>query len=210
GRRNVLYLNDLGLTGPDLILVHCIWLDEEEKDILVRTGTRVVHCPSSNLKMASGVCPVPDLLNRGAVVSLAADGAPNNNNLDAFLEMRLAALIQKPLHGPTAMPAPLVFEMATLGGARALGLEKEIGSLEVGKKADLALVSLEDLHTQPVDGVNVYTQLVYQARGSDVTLTMVDGKIVMEKGELQTIDAAEIRKKANEAVRRVVRRAGLA
>ncbi|QGP93593.1 Melamine deaminase [Neomoorella glycerini] len=210
GRRNVLYLDDIGLTGPDLILVHCIWLSEEEKDILARTGTKVVHCPSSNLKMASGICPVPDLLNRGTVVSLAADGAPCNNNLDAFMEMRLAALIQKPLHGPTTMPAPLVFEMATLGGARAMGMEKDIGSLEVGKKADLALVSLEGLHTQPADGVDVYTQLVYQARGSDVTLTMVDGKIVMEKGELKTIDAGEVREKANKAVLRVLRRAGLA
>ncbi|CEP66592.1 5-methylthioadenosine/S-adenosylhomocysteine deaminase [Moorella glycerini] len=209
-RRNVLYLDDIGLTGPDLILVHCIWLSEEEKDILARTGTKVVHCPSSNLKMASGICPVPDLLSRGTVVSLAADGAPNNNNLDAFMEMRLAALIQKPIHGPTSMPAPLVFEMATLGGARAMGMEKEIGSLEVGKKADLAIVSLAGLHTQPAAGVNVYTQLVYQARGSDVTMTMVDGKIVMERGELKTIDAGEVRKKANEAVLRVAQRAGLA
>ncbi|BCV21300.1 5'-deoxyadenosine deaminase [Moorella sp. Hama-1] len=210
GRRNVLYLDDIGLTGPDLILVHCIWLNEEEKEILARTGTRVVHCPSSNLKIASGICPVPELLDRGTVVSLAADGAPCNNNLDAFMEMRLAALIQKPLHGPTTMPAPLVFELATLGGARALGMEQEIGSLEVGKKADLALVSLDGLHTQPADGVNVYAQLVYQAKGTDVTLTMVDGQIVMEKGELKTIDAAEVRRKANEAVQRIARRAGLA
>ena len=210
GRRNVLYLDDIGLTGPDLILVHCIWLNAEEKDILARSGTKVVHCPSSNLKMASGICPVPELLDRGAIVSLAADGAPCNNNLDAFMEMRLAALIQKPLHGPTSMPAPQVFELATLGGARAMGLEKEIGSLEVGKKADLALVSLEGLHTQPVDDVNVYTQLVYQAKGSDVTLTMVDGKIVMENGELKTIDNDEVRQKASEAVQRVSRRAGLA
>lgn len=209
-RRNVLYLDDIGLTGPGLILVHCIWLDEEEKDILARTGTKVVHCPSSNLKMASGICPVPDLLSRGTVVSLAADGAPCNNNLDAFMEMRLAALIQKPVHGPTSMPASVIFEMATLGGARAMGMEKEIGSLEVGKKADLALVSLDGLHTQPEDGVNVYTQLVYQAKGSDVTLTMVDGKIVMEKGELKTIDVDEVRRKANQAIQRVAHRAGLA
>ncbi|MDN5345051.1 MAG: hypothetical protein PWQ18_1165 [Clostridia bacterium] len=210
GRRNVLYLHDIALTGPDLILVHCIWLNEEEKDILARTGTRVVHCPSSNLKIASGICPVPELLDRGTVVSLAADGAPCNNNLDAFMEMRLAALIQKPLHGPTTMPAPLVFELATLGGARALGMEKEIGSLVVGKKADLAIVSLEGMHTQPVADIDVYTQLVYQARGSDVILTMVDGKIVMEKGELKTIDADEVIRQANEAVQRVARRAGLA
>ncbi|MGI9861691.1 5'-deoxyadenosine deaminase [Moorella naiadis] len=209
GRRNVLYLDDIGLTGPDLILVHCIWLNEAEQEVLARTGTRVVHCPSSNLKLASGICPVPELLERGTVVSLAADGAPNANNLDAFMEMRLAALIQKPRHGPTSMPAPLVFELATLGGARAMGLEQEIGSLEVGKKADLALVSLEGLHTQPADGVNVYTQLVYQAKGSDVTLTMVDGKIVMEKGELKTIDAWEVRKEVKKAVARVCRRAGL-
>lgn len=209
GMRNVIYLHDLGLTGPDLILAHCIWLADEEKDILAQSGTKVVHCPGSNLKLASGICPVPELLDRGMVVALAADGAPNNNNLDAFLEMRLAALIHKPLHGPAAMPADRVFEMATLGGARAIGQEKQIGSLEVGKKADLALVSLKGFHTQPAVDINLYTALVYQARSTDVTLTMVDGRIVMEARELKSIDAAEVSHKANEALLRVTARAGL-
>ncbi len=113
GLRNIVCLEKLGLTGPNLILAHCIWLDEAEKEILVRSKTRVAHCPSSNLKLASGIAPIPELLSLGAEVSLAADGAPCNNNLDGFVEMRHAALIQKPLHGPTVMPAWKVFELAT-------------------------------------------------------------------------------------------------
>ena len=134
-------MEKVGLTGPKLILAHCIWLDEAEKEILIQSKTRISHCPSSNLKLASGIAPIPEMMKRGAEISLGADGAPCNNNLDGFREMRHAALIQKPLHGPTVMPAQRVFELATLGGARAIGHEQDLGSLEVGKKADLAVVS---------------------------------------------------------------------
>ncbi len=210
GRRNVVFLDEIGLTGSRLLLAHCIWLDEEEKKILVESQTRVVHCPSSNLKLASGLAPIPELLARGALVSLAADGAPCNNNLDAFVEMRHAALIQKPLLGPTVMPAQQVFEMATLSGAKAILHEHDLGSLEVGKKADLAIVSLAGLHTWPNEHVDVYAQLVYQAHSSDVRLTMVDGQIVMQDRQLLTIDVPTLKKSSTRSLHRVLQRVGLA
>jgi len=210
GMRNVVYLDKIGLTGPDLLLAHCIWLDETEMDIIAKTQTKVVHCPSSNLKLASGIAKIPELIKRGARVSLGADGAPCNNNLDQFVEMRLAALIQKPIYGPTVMPAEEVFALATVEGAKAMGLEKEIGSLEVGKKADLAIVDLDNLHSYPLaPNMNIYSQLVYQAKSSDVVTTIVDGEIVMEDRVLKTIDEAEVKTKVNEAIKRVAKRAGV-
>lgn len=209
GMRNVVYLRHLGLTGPDLILAHCIWLDDTEMDILAETGTTVVHCPSSNMKLASGVAKIPEMLERGITVGLAADGAPCNNNLDQFQEMRLSALMQKPLHGPTVMPAEKVFELATIGGAKAMGLDSQIGSIEPGKKADLALVRLDGLHNTPSEGDTIYSQLVYQLHSSDVTTTIVDGRVVMENRQLKTINEEEVSKKCREAIGRVKQRAGL-
>ncbi len=209
GMRNITYLDKVGLTGPKLILAHCIWLDDAEKDILIQTKTRISHCPTSNLKLASGIAPIPEMMRRGAEVSIGADGAPCNNNLDAFREMRHAALIQKPLHGPTAMPAKSVFELATLGGARAIGHEHDLGSLEVGKKADLAVVSLQGLHTWPKEHVDVYSQLVYQATASDVRLTMVDGQIVMKDRQLLTIDVPRLKVSSTKSLNRVMGRVGL-
>jgi len=209
GLPNVVYLDRLGLTGPNLILAHCIHLQDIEKDILAQSGTHIAHCPGSNLKLASGIAPVPDLLSRGARVSLGADGAPCNNLMSMFSEMRLAALIQKPLHGPLAMPAETVFAMATIYGADAMGLADEIGSLEVGKKADLAVVSLEPWHHCPPQGAGVYAHLVYQAMASDVEATIVDGQLVMQKGHLLTIPELELRQNAAKALERVRQRCGL-
>src|SRR6185503_10059410 len=131
----IAYLDQVGLSGHDVGLAHCVWVGERERGILRDTGTHLLHCPSSNLKLASGVAEIPELAEAGVAVSLGADGAPCNNNLDGFMEMRLAALIHKPRAGSSAMPARQVVRMATMGGARALGLDGEIGSLEVGKKA---------------------------------------------------------------------------
>jgi len=209
GMRNIIYLDKVGLTGPKLILAHCIWLDEAEKEILIQSKTRISHCPSSNLKLASGIAPIPEMIKRGAEISLGADGAPCNNNLDGFREMRHAALIQKPLHGPTVMPAQRVFELATLGGARAIGHEEDLGSLEVGKKADLAVVSLQGLHTWPNEHVDVYSQLVYQATSSDVRLTMVDGQIVMRDRQLLTIDVPRLKASSTLSLKRVMARTGV-
>lgn len=209
GLRNIIYLEKLGLTGPKLILAHCIWLDEAEMEILAQSKTRIAHCPSSNLKLASGIASIPELLKRGAEISLGADGAPCNNNLDGFREMRHAALIQKPLHGPTVMPAQRVFEMATVAGARAIGHEQDLGSLEAGKRADLAVVSLQGLHTWPHDHIDVYAQLVYQTNSSDVRLTMVDGQIVMKDRQLLTIDVPRLKESSRLSLERVKQRVGL-
>jgi cytosine/adenosine deaminase-related metal-dependent hydrolase len=128
------------MSGAHVGLAHCVWLTDREKAVLARTGTHLLHCPSSNLKLASGVAQVPELLAAGVSVSLGADGAPCNNNLDGFMEMRLAALVHKPRVGPRAMPASTVVRLATMGGAAALGLADKIGSLEPGKRADVNVV----------------------------------------------------------------------
>lgn len=207
--RNVVYFDRLGLANEDLILAHCIWLNQEEMEILRKCRIKVVHCPSSNNKLASGIAKIPDMLKLGIGVSIAADGAPCNNNLDPFNEMRLAALIQKPIYGPTSMPAEIVFELATLGGADAMGMSDQIGSLEPGKKADLAMVDLNKLHSTPNDNANVYAKLVYQAKASDVCLTMVDGRIVYEEGELKTMDEGEVIREGNRVIKKVCQRAGV-
>ena len=209
GLPNVVYLNELGLCNPRLVLAHCIHLQDNEVSILAQSGTHVAHCPSSNLKLGSGIAPVPELLEQGCNLSLGADGPPGNNNLDAFMEMRLAALIQKPGHGPQSMPAQQVFEMATLGGARALGLEKETGSLEPGKKADIAVVSLAGWHTRPLNAAGVYSQLVYQVRAADVQAVLVDGKLLMQEGRLLHLDEDRLRPAGERSLQRVARRAGL-
>jgi 5-methylthioadenosine/S-adenosylhomocysteine deaminase len=206
GMRNVVYLDSIGLANEHLILAHCVWLNEEEKRIIKKRGVKVSHCPGSNLKLASGIADIPDLLTVDAFVSLGADGAPCNNNLDMFNEMRLAAIIQKPKHGPTCMNAKTIFEMATIGGARAVGLEKEIGSLEVGKKADLAILNLNDFHLYPSSEVDPISRIVYSATRADVETTIIDGKIVMENRIMKTIDKAIVLKEANHSIKRLIKR----
>jgi 5-methylthioadenosine/S-adenosylhomocysteine deaminase len=206
GMRNVLYLDHVGLVHERAVLAHCVHLEQQEVDRLGERQAHVAHCPSSNLKLASGIADVPRLLARGINVGLGADGAACNNNLDGFQEMRLAALIQKPLHGPKAMPARTVLEMATIRGARAMGLAQAIGSLEVGKKADLILVDLQGLHVSP--GADLISTLVYGARAADVTLTMVDGAILMRGGRLLTMDADQVRRNADDSIQRLMRRIG--
>src|SRR5262245_40611162 len=149
GCGNIEAFNRYGLLHDRLCVAHCVWTNNREKGLLRESQARVLHCPSSNLKLGSGIAPIWKMHRAGISVSLGADGAACNNNLDMFQEMRLAALLQKALHGPEAMPAATVLEMATLGGARALGLEKEIGSLEIGKRADVILVNLRNLHSTP-------------------------------------------------------------
>jgi len=146
GLRNVLYLDSVGIAGPHVVLAHCVHLNDREIDLLAETGTHAAHCPSSNLKLGSGVAPVAEMLERGVSVSLGADGAPCNNRLDMFTEMRTAALLQKVRRGAEALPARRALRMATLDGARALGLEGQIGSLEAGKLADITILDLERLH----------------------------------------------------------------
>jgi 5-methylthioadenosine/S-adenosylhomocysteine deaminase len=177
--------------------------------MLCCSKTNISHCPTANLKLASGIARIPELLAGGARVALGSDGPPCNNNLNLFQEMRLAALIQKPQYGPSSMPAEKVFELATLGGAQAMGLDKEIGSLEKGKKADIVLVKLGGWHTQPLAAARVYTQLVYQARSDDVYCTIVNGKILMQDSRLTTIDERELRAGVEDSFSRVARRSGI-
>jgi 5-methylthioadenosine/S-adenosylhomocysteine deaminase len=144
-----------------------------------------MHCPSSNLKLGSGVAPVMEMLARGISVSLGADGAPCNNRLDMFTEMRTAALLQKVAHGADALPARRVLRMATVDGARALGIEHETGTLEVGKRADVILVSLDGLHLMPRP--DIISALVYAATATDVRTVIIDGRIVMRERELLSV-----------------------
>ena len=190
GVRNIVYLDSVGLTGRHVALAHCVHLNVDEIDILKTTGTNVVHCPSSNLKLGSGIAPIAKLLEEGVSVSLGADGAACNNRLDMFTEMRTAALLQKVLHGPEVLPASRVLRMATIDGAKALGLDADIGSLEVGKRADVSVIRLDRLHSTPVS--DVVSALVYSAEADDVESVIIDGEVVMKERSLMTLDESEI------------------
>jgi len=196
GRRNIEYLRDVGLTGRHVVLAHCIWLDDLELDILYESGTRVAHCPSSNLKLGSGFARIKDMLERGIGVSLGADGAPCNNRLDMFTEMRTAALLQKALHGPQCMPALTTLRMATIEGAKALGLDSEIGSIETGKRADLMLLNLEKLHSTPQP--DLISTIVYTGCAADVETVIIGGRIVMRDRRLLTLNEAQVITQARE------------
>ncbi|MEW4369154.1 5'-deoxyadenosine deaminase [Paenibacillus kandeliae] len=208
GMRNIVYLDHIGLANPRLILAHCVWLSEEEKQILHKRGVKVTHCPGSNMKLASGIAEIPDLMNRHIHVGIGADGAPCNNNLDMFQEMRMTALIQKVPHGPTVMDARTVLRMATMGGAEVLGMAKEIGSIEVGKKADLVLLDLEDYHTFPSHDVDVYSRVVYSAGRSNVDTVLIDGQIVLEHRQVRTIDRSIVLRESDRAIKRLITRIG--
>jgi 5-methylthioadenosine/S-adenosylhomocysteine deaminase len=202
GHDEIAYLDSVGISGPGAALAHCVWVDKDDIAVLARQRTNIVHCPSSNLKLGSGIAPIPEMLAAGCRVGLGADGAPCNNRLDAFTEMRLAALIQKPRLGPDALPAIQALELATLGGARALGLETEIGSIEAGKCADLIVLDLDGPHAQP-DDADLISRIVYSARAADVRHVIVDGKIVVRDGELKTAKVEDIRRVANTQARRL-------
>ena len=207
GRRNVAYLDSLGISGAHVLLAHCIHLDTEEMETLSRTKTNVAHCPSSNLKLGSGLARVAEMLARKIPVSLGADGAACNNRLDMFTEMRTAALLQKLAHGPEVLSAAQVLRMATIDGARALGLDNEIGSLEVGKRADVIVVDLNQLHSSPKQ--DVISSLVYSAQPSDVRVTIINGRVVMRDGELLSLNEDSVMADANPEASALARRAGL-
>ena len=194
GMRNVHWLDEVGITGEDVVLAHCVWTDESEREVLADTGTHVTHCPSSNMKLASGVAPVQDYLDRGINVALGSDGPPCNNTLDPFTEMRQASLLQKVDRlEPTALPAKTVFEMATVNGARAAGFDR-VGALRAGWKADIVGLDTDLTRATPIH--DVLSHLVFAAHGDDVQFTMVDGQVLLDDGELQVADAATIRERA--------------
>ena len=186
GLRNIDYLNRIGLAAPHVVLAHCVHLSDGEMDILRQTGTHVAHCPSSNLKLGSGIARISEMIERGISVTIGADGAPCNNRLDMFTEMRTAALLQTVSRGPEALPALSVLKMATVEGARALGLADEIGSIEAGKRADLILLNLDRVYTTPHP--DVVSTIVYAAEPSNVEAVWIDGRAVLRDGRLTTMD----------------------
>ncbi|MGG1633415.1 5'-deoxyadenosine deaminase [Paenibacillus sp. NRS-1760] len=206
GMRNVVYLDHIGLAKPNLILAHSIWLDEEEKRIIRERGVKITHCPGSNMKLASGVAEIPHLLEQGIDIGIGADGAPCNNNLDMFQEMRLTAYMQKVKHGPTIMNAKTVLRMATMGGAKVLGLENEIGSIETGKLADLQLHDLEDFHVYPSFDADWYSRVVYAATRGDVDTVLIDGQVVMENKIVRTVDKKVVLKEADRSLKKLIAR----
>jgi len=184
GRKNIEYLDDTGLASERLCLAHCVWVDDGEQALLAERDVKVLHCPGSNLKLGSGLAPIVEMRAKGISVSLGADGAACNNHLDMFEEMRLAAVLQSVRRQPGALTARDVVAMATREGARALGLQAEIGSIEPGKKADLILV-----HTH---GPDPYSTIVYASRGTDVRAAIVDGQLLIDEFRPTVWDVQEI------------------
>lgn len=212
GHRPVEVLAQAGATGQRSQFAHCVWTTPDEREILARSGTSVIHCPSSNLKLGSGIAPIPDYVRRGIPVSLGADGAACNNSLDAFVEMRLAALIHKAALGPTVMPAALVYDMATAGGAAALRWPGLQGRLDVGALADLVVIEIDGVHLAPLpsgpDPAWAVGRLVYSARASDVESVFVNGRPLMWRRRIGTVDEEEIRERASAVAARTLERAG--
>ncbi len=207
GFSNLEYLADTGLATPALCAAHCVWVTEREQEILAERDVKVLHCPGSNLKLGSGIAPVADMRARGISVSLGADGAACNNRLDMFEEMRLAATLQAMRSHPGALPARDAIWMATREGARALGLEHELGSIEPGKRADLIVVERDRAHITP--DRDPWSTLAYAARGSDVRLTMVDGEVLVDGFALTKLDSAAVCADARAAAADLLSRSGL-
>jgi 5-methylthioadenosine/S-adenosylhomocysteine deaminase len=207
GLSNLEYLASLRLATPRLCAAHCVWVDDREQSLLADHDVKVMHCPGSNLKLGSGIAPVPEMRARGITVSLGADGAACNNRLDMFEEMRLAAVLQAMRSRPGILPARDVLWMATRAGARTLGLEDEIGSLEPGKRADLIVVDRDRPHLAP--GPDPYSTLVYAARGSDVRATIVDGQLLVDEFVPLRVDRVQVAVEARAAAHELAGRAGV-
>jgi len=207
GLSNLEYLASLHLASPHLCAAHCVWVDDRDQQLLADHDVKVMHCPGSNLKLGSGVAPVPEMRARGITVSLGADGAACNNRLDMFDEMRLAAVLQSMRREPGALPAREVLWMATRAGARTLGVEHELGSLEAGKRADVIVVDRDRPHLAP--GPDPYSTLVYAARGSDVRTTIVDGEVLVHDFAPVRVDRREVAIAARAAAEELAKRASL-
>jgi cytosine/adenosine deaminase-related metal-dependent hydrolase len=207
GLSNLEYLASLRLASPHLCAAHCVWVDDRDQQLLADHDVKVMHCPGSNLKLGSGIAPVPEMRARGITVSLGADGAACNNRLDMFDEMRLAAVLQAMRRDPGILPARDVLWMATRAGARTLGLDADIGSIEVGKKADVIVVDRDRPHLAP--GPDPYSTLVYAARGSDVRTTVVDGEVLVDDYNPVRVDRREVAAESRRAAKDLAGRAGV-
>jgi 5-methylthioadenosine/S-adenosylhomocysteine deaminase len=207
GLSNMEYLAATGLAAPHLCTAHCVWVTDAEQSLMAERGVKVLHCPGSNLKLGSGIAPVVEMRARGISVSLGADGAACNNRLDMFDEMRLAATLQAMRKAPGVLPARDVVSMATREGARALGQEAEIGSIEPGKRADLVLIDTAAPHLTP--SPDPWSTIVYAARGTDVRSVVVDGELLVHDFALTRMDAVEVSRSARAAAAELAGRAGL-
>ena len=196
-------LERFNMLGEKRVYAHCVWLDEEDMRKFASTGTTVSHCPSSNMKLGSGIAPVSDMLKLGVNVGLGCDGGPSNDSYDLIREMKLAALLQKGrTRNPSVISAWDVLEMATKNGARAIGRQKMLGSIEPGKKADMVVVELKRPSVNPIS--NPLSLLVYAASGEDVRDVMIDGKFVVRNKKVLTMDEEEVLKNANKHFNRLL------
>ena len=203
GKKPFEHLESLGVLGPHLIADHCVHLDDAEILRMVKHDVKAITNPESNMKLASGIAPVPRLLAQGITVGLGTDGCASNNNLDLFEEMDTTAKVHKVgAMDPTVLDALTVFKMATLSGAKALGMGDRIGSLEMDKKADVIVVDTHKPHLTPM--YNPYSHLVYAAKGSDVSHCLINGKVVMEDRKLLTLDLQEVLRSAREMSKKVL------
>jgi 5-methylthioadenosine/S-adenosylhomocysteine deaminase len=207
GDDDVAILRRWGVAGPRAVLAHGVQLEVDEARLIARDGTRVVHCPSANLKLGSGIARIAELDGMGVQLALGADGAPCNNNLDAWTELRHAALLAKIRTGVTTLPARRALRLATIDGARALGLDALVGSIEPGKRADLVIVRLDGAHVEP--GGDVFSRLVYACGARDVVHVMVDGQPVVRDREHRHLDAEAVKARARVQARKLAARAGL-
>lgn len=199
GKSPVKYLDELGLFENKTIAAHGVWLDDDDIDILFKKKVAIGHCPISNMKLASGIMPLTKVLKKDITVGLATDSAASNNTLDLFSEMRISALIHKVTgNDPSLAKASEIINMATMGGAKALGLEEKIGSLEVGKSADMITINLDRPHLSPI--YDVYSHLVYCTCQNDVDNVIINGKVVMKNGETKTLEESNILKKISKYI----------
>jgi len=194
GRSPVEYLDEIKFLDKNTIAVHCVILSDSDIKILAKRQVRIVHCPQSNLKLGSGIARIKEMLDAGLLIGLGTDGPASNNTLDMFSEMKTASLLHKGVNeDPLMLPAKQIFEMATIGGAEVLGLDKITGSLEKGKKADIVIVDTGSIHMTPM--YDPYSHIVYSAKGSDVETVIINGRTVMENRKLLTIEEEVLKKK---------------
>lgn len=197
------YLEDIGFLNSDVLAAHGVWLSKEEIEIIKKRDVKISHNPCSNMKLASGIAPVQELLSKNICVGLGTDSVASNNNLDMFEEMKFASLLQKVnTMNPEALNSNQTIKMATINGANALNLEKEIGSIEIGKKADLILIDNKSVNLNPMSE-KISSNLVYSANGSNVNTTICNGKILMEDRKLLTLNESKIIEKANKSIKKL-------
>jgi 5-methylthioadenosine/S-adenosylhomocysteine deaminase len=204
GLPNIQFLKKMGCLHKKSVIAHGIHMSNAEIKDMVRSQAGLAHCPSSNLKLASGIAKIETYRKQGMKIALGSDGAPCNNMMDAFMEMRLAALLQKPLFGPTALPAHEAFTMATLGGARVLNAEDKVGSLEIGKRADIVVVKRD--HPSVATVTDPYSALVYSCTGRDVRDVWIDGRLIVRNGLHQIYDASQVSRKGAQELKSLLAR----